>query len=218
MRKGFTLIELLIVVAIIAILAAIAVPNFLEAQTRAKVVRVKADMRSVGVALESYNVDNNKYMPAYFAGGGPAFTDPHHAWYGWAQNFLMVTSTGGVHPYNDLGNRLTSPIAYISSIPIDPFWTGYLRYYNGVAIGWPFNIDTASFLYASDLLKPFNLTMSGTPYVEDNAHITYRNVSYYLRSIGPALHFSDFAIYDPTNGTTSLGELLWLNTVGPLSK
>ena len=58
---GFTLIELLIVVAIIAILASIAVPNFLEAQVRSKVARTKADMRTVATALEQYSVDNNGY-------------------------------------------------------------------------------------------------------------------------------------------------------------
>jgi type II secretion system protein G len=58
---AFTLIELLIVVAIIAILAAIAVPNFLEAQIRAKVSRAKADMRTMATALEQYHVDNNGY-------------------------------------------------------------------------------------------------------------------------------------------------------------
>ena len=59
--RGFTLIELLIVVAIIAILAAIAIPNFIEAQTRSKVSRVKADMRSLATAVEAYRVDNNRY-------------------------------------------------------------------------------------------------------------------------------------------------------------
>ena len=60
---GFTLIELLIVVAIIAILAAIAVPNFLEAQTRSKVSRAMADMRSVSTALEVYGLDYNSEYP-----------------------------------------------------------------------------------------------------------------------------------------------------------
>jgi type II secretion system protein G len=61
LKLGFTLIELLMVVAIIAILASIALPNFLEAQVRAKVSRAKADMRTLSTGLESYRVDNNGY-------------------------------------------------------------------------------------------------------------------------------------------------------------
>lgn len=100
MKKGFTLIELLIVVAIIAILAAIAVPNFLEAQTRAKVSRVKADMRSAATAIEAYYVDNNKY--------------PYAAPY----------DIGTPTPSNQLKHMtlLESPVAYLTSADlIDPF-------------------------------------------------------------------------------------------------
>lgn len=64
-QKAFTLIELLIVVAIIAILAAIAVPNFLEAQVRAKVSRVKTDMRSMATAIEAYDVEHTA-LPPFF--------------------------------------------------------------------------------------------------------------------------------------------------------
>jgi general secretion pathway protein G len=59
--KGFTLIELLIVVAIIGIIAAIAIPNLLNAIDRGKQKRTMADMRSIGTAMESYAVDNNIY-------------------------------------------------------------------------------------------------------------------------------------------------------------
>lgn len=52
--KGFTLIELLIVIAIILILIAIALPNFLEAQIRAKVVRAKGEIRTIAIAMDSY--------------------------------------------------------------------------------------------------------------------------------------------------------------------
>ena len=101
-KTGFTLIELLIVVLIIAILAAIAVPNFLEFQTRAKVSRVKSDMRSLETALEAYAVDNNEYpiLRLYYEGGISQF------------------NRGGIYNVVDL----TTPISYITNVNIsDPF-------------------------------------------------------------------------------------------------
>jgi type II secretion system protein G len=62
--KGFTLIELLIVVAIIGIIAAIAIPNLLNAIDRGKQKRTMADLRSIGTAVESFAVDNNVYPVA----------------------------------------------------------------------------------------------------------------------------------------------------------
>lgn len=62
-RKGFTLIELLIVVAIIGILAAIAVPNFMNARTRAKVARVVSEQRSIRDAYTQYFMDRNGWPP-----------------------------------------------------------------------------------------------------------------------------------------------------------
>lgn len=92
MKRAFTLIELLVVVAIISILAAIAVPNFMEAQVRSKVSRSRTDMRSLATALESYAVDNNRYA-ANFEYGGERLTP----------------------------NAFTTPIPYMTSLPNDPF-------------------------------------------------------------------------------------------------
>jgi len=106
--RGFTLIELLIVVAIIAILAAIAVPNFLEAQTRAKVSRVMADLRSFSTAIEAYTVDQ---------GGYPL--------YGRVSPDGAVQYPAEVNNINDqtcfVTRGITTPISYISTIFRDPF-------------------------------------------------------------------------------------------------
>lgn len=94
-HSAFTLIELLIVVAIIGILAAIAVPNFLNAQIRAKVAKVESDMKTLDTALEMYRIDNN------------AFPGDHDL-----DNWM--NGENGLF-------RLTSPVAYIGGLPRDPF-------------------------------------------------------------------------------------------------
>ena len=67
-NKGFTLIELLIVVAIIGIVAAIAIPNLLDAMNRARFKATQGDIRSVGEGVESYRVDNRGRVPLSAAG------------------------------------------------------------------------------------------------------------------------------------------------------
>ena len=62
--SGFTAIELLIVVAVIGIISAIAIPNLLNAIDRGKQKRTMADMRTISQAIASYSVDNNFYPAA----------------------------------------------------------------------------------------------------------------------------------------------------------
>ncbi|MDR3401152.1 MAG: prepilin-type N-terminal cleavage/methylation domain-containing protein [Chthoniobacter sp.] len=59
-QSGFTLVEIMIVVAIIALLAAIAVPNFLRARKRSQATRILEDLRIIDSAIDQYAIENNK--------------------------------------------------------------------------------------------------------------------------------------------------------------
>lgn len=189
-RKGFTLIELLIVVAIIAILAAIAVPNFLEAQTRSKVSRTHADMRSMATALETYHVDNNSYLDT------PV---PPFLWeYG-----------SGLWCYS----RLTTPIAYMTSVPRDPF--SLTRKLIGT-------MPASKNGFAKDGVFTYRCWLTWNPVIlnkffGDASGFVVDNLRWCMESPGPNLIYEDAPnktmtytdfIYDPTNGTISVGDIV----------
>ena len=62
-RGGFTLVEIMIVVAIIALLASIAVPNFLRSRKRSQATQVLEDLRLIDAAVDQYAIENNKKNP-----------------------------------------------------------------------------------------------------------------------------------------------------------
>jgi prepilin-type N-terminal cleavage/methylation domain-containing protein len=190
-RYGFTLIELLIVVAIIAILAAIAVPNFLEAQVRSKVSRTKADLRTIATALESYAVDYNKYpLDTYekIQAGLPSV---------WGTEDVYVA--------------LTTPVSYVTSVELarDVFqqnrsiagWTGWYTYKNY----W----------------NPSGLSPAGSVIAGNGQSYSHEGVTmgWLLYSFGPdgdseaypagtpIDYYPVTQSYDATNGTTSSGDI-----------
>jgi general secretion pathway protein G len=103
-KSGFTLIELLIVIAIILILIAIALPNFLEAQIRAKTTKCNAEMRGIAQALESYRTDWPRYPP---------------------QATYETTQFNPIFPAisNNVWSlmQLTTPLRYMERVPLDIF-------------------------------------------------------------------------------------------------
>jgi prepilin-type N-terminal cleavage/methylation domain-containing protein len=194
-RHAFTLIELLIVVAIIAILAAIAVPNFLEAQVRSKVSRVKSDLRTMRTAVESYAVDWNTVPRMSF---GPAFGK---------------NDTWGNPPeaiFGTLTPEITTPVAYITSLFKDPFAVAgdsedaQLYTYHC----YPTNAALA-------LIPPIPVpNMPGYIYRTEPADLPIFLEAfgqYMLWSIGPAggdqTGTGFWTQYDPTNGSVSLGHI-----------
>lgn len=194
---GFTLIELLIVVAIIAILAAIAVPNFLEAQVRAKISRCKADLRTIATALEAYNVDHNRYP---FSSGVHSVTGAVE----W-QNSEMSSAHKFIAPV------LTTPVAYLTSIPQDPFATNFpagdLRhyFYTNLAIEKQRNLTPPwpgpGNAFENRLVYLGAWTMWGCGPDLDRNDLAPSAIG------GPASTNWHLGFYDPSNGTISNGDI-----------
>ncbi|MCA9437140.1 MAG: prepilin-type N-terminal cleavage/methylation domain-containing protein [Candidatus Omnitrophica bacterium] len=183
-RRGFTLIELLIVIAIILILIAIALPNFLEAQIRARVTAVKADLRTVGIAMDTYFLDFDMYPPDH---------DP---------STLTVGENGLFY--------LTSPLQYLTELPEDLFNSGSsgltdagdeVRWYEMGSTGVPWVI--------AQVAKPkinayavYSAGPDGNENFNDNDSWPYRGET------PPCPTGMGYINYSPTNGTKSVGDLV----------
>ena len=167
-------------------LAAIAVPNFLEAQTRSKLARVKADMRTLTTALESYGVDNNTYPDA------KAFFTPMPS-----QRF----------------NALTTPIAYITSPPRDPFMrhTGNSYEDSIRAVDSDEPLDVYLYNPATNQFGPgaidnkinrmsWSITSGGPDRIIEFPYYAFADT--FIQSGSHILY-----VYDASNGTVSKGEI-----------
>ncbi len=185
--RAFTLIELLIVVAIIGILAAIAVPNFLNAQTRAKIARAQGDMRGLVTAVQAYRVDNN----------------------GFPLDATDSRGSGQAMGYCPLA--LTTPIAYTSTIPPDVFRLheqrddGGSRYFAG--------LNTPPYWYVNNAPTSNWAKSYWAVFLEErNAS---KAIQFLFASIGPDMKWRvetgeaiRFVEYAASNGLHSFGDII----------
>ena len=206
--SGFTLIELLIVVAIIAILAAIAVPNFLEAQMRAKIGRCKADMRTLAMGFECYALDNNNKYPPHVSSASP------YGSFGWA----------------NAQRRLTTPIAYMSSLYADQFQlksdqmapgsTGAVLPTGDYWVGCNPRVNPKAdpVGHGDKLVFDYDTNVNGINGTNATWQKSYGRTMYKIQSFGPMRDVNlwgqpettqtpgmPYKWYDPTNGTISGG-------------
>lgn len=201
-------------VAPVAVLAAIAVPNFLEAQTRAKVARVQSDTRSLATAIEAFNIDMNKYPPSS--------PDPAQNLFGAAavqrtpalkqvSTFQLMTlkelgmsgtpgvpNVGVAAPGNEpLFMPLTSPVAYITAIPSDVFAPAEKTpfcYYS--------TPDNKYLLWSAGPDQQYDVT------TEDLTRIFAASAPDPRQALTAGVGASGRAFtFDSTNGTTSVGDV-----------
>jgi type II secretion system protein G len=180
--SAFTLIELLIVVAIIGILASIAVPNFLTAQTRAKIARVQSDFKALETALEAYIIDQNHY-PYYMIAGMP--TQYHTI------SYHLIP--------------LTTPTPYISTVEMkDPFLHLPAQGYEDEMLRYTYNYRNHEFFThasAPDFHEKIWILNSLGPDMAPNKGLM---VELWARGF---VGKNTVTVYDPTNGFISAGDI-----------
>jgi prepilin-type N-terminal cleavage/methylation domain-containing protein len=123
-RKAFTLVEIMIVVAIIALLAAIAVPGFVRARKRSQAAKILNDLRLIDSAIDQYAIETSK------KGGDPVeITD----WTNYLKKDTVLFATGQDLFGNDYGAQVVDslphvpPVAKVNLAPVadDAFWSPY---------------------------------------------------------------------------------------------
>ncbi|MGC8742173.1 MAG: type IV pilin protein, partial [Candidatus Sumerlaeaceae bacterium] len=192
--------------------AAIAVPNFLEAQVRSKVSRSKADMRSCAVAIEAYSVDWN--TPPSDCGNGAVTNGyrPYDLWDDGSNNWSVQPTANFT-----IGFELTTPVAYISSaaalkdvFKLDRTITGSQsgrEFYCFASWRWREKCTGTSFAIQTDR-NGFWLLMGAGPdrYVNNKVSTAgdFSQNIYIPRGIN----------YDPTNGTVSNGDIYYSQKFG----
>ena len=123
-RGGFTLVEIMIVVAIIALLAAIAVPGFLRARKRSQASRIINDLRLIDSAVDQYAIETNKT-----SGATVAVTD----WTNYLKKGTNLYSSGndilnnpyGAQTVDSLPKVPTASKASLSDVTDTAFWSPY---------------------------------------------------------------------------------------------